>query len=759
MRQVMKIILLASVLAWGLFQSAFAFTPAGPVGNGGDSWQIQSMGFNPLGTPNPAGFGDPFTTGPKNIGEGYRRNTPVMYYTFSQNFVDYFGSNGTNAVAGAFNILNGLTNVDNYSSSLSEFPLQSSALNYQAQALNVYDVKSLTLTSLMMHLGLDDAVRYTWTLHARFHVGTIPCPVGEEYLVTERNLGISPTPLNQVQYTPYVNNSLYDYFIFEDCGTGPDLPVEGMAIPVPDQSLNNYAPVASGTGFGFLVPGQFYTGLTRDDMAGLRYLLQAANVNVESPAAGSLLQSNILGQITTLTTSNLTTLVLASQTNPPAILTNEFPGLVVSSSSNYLVVVATPNIVAYFTNYPGSAAGSPPFLFIATNGYTYSAVTEFADTFANVVTNSYSSNTVVNLQTFSVGRGPTGSAAGSVVTNITDTKEVLTNVPSGEYYIIPPDSCGYSILNPQPAGFPFANTVTTSNLVLTATNTLGGTNAAFAFNQSIVSTFTNHTFAVEPITCSNVPPAAENYEGIEQMQFVHVDWTEYDTIAGQFYTPITNNYTMSMVVKTNNTTTVVIQNFQRVLTTPDFLISAADLTTPGGVENLFSSTDPNWNESNVLPELAGPGTIDPGAEITFNTSGVIVANAWPAISGPENSEAGAAALYGSFDGTTNPPVLYPNGTSISNIESQVFIQFSPLTLPVANNGVPYSVTFSVVGGQSPYTWSVATGSSLPTGLTLSSNGLLTGTITQALGGAYDFVIQMTDSANHVVQRNYTLTIN
>ena len=39
---------------------------------------------------------------PKNIGEEYRRNTPVMYYTFDANFLDYFGSNGVAAVDSAF---------------------------------------------------------------------------------------------------------------------------------------------------------------------------------------------------------------------------------------------------------------------------------------------------------------------------------------------------------------------------------------------------------------------------------------------------------------------------------------------------------------------------------------------------------------------------------------------------------------------------------------------------------------------------------
>src|ERR1700744_3495445 len=113
MRQVMKTILLAALVAMGLLQSASAFTLAGPVGNLSDSWQVTDIGYGPPSD----------DVAPKNLGEEYRRNTPVMYYTFDANFLDFFGSNGMVAVSGAFNILNNLTNVSSYSPTLSEFPL------------------------------------------------------------------------------------------------------------------------------------------------------------------------------------------------------------------------------------------------------------------------------------------------------------------------------------------------------------------------------------------------------------------------------------------------------------------------------------------------------------------------------------------------------------------------------------------------------------------------------------------------------------
>lgn len=57
-------------------------------------------------------------------------------------------------------------------------------------------------------------------------------------------------------------------------------------------------------------------------------------------------------------------------------------------------------------------------------------------------------------------------------------------------------------------------------------------------------------------------------------------------------------------------------------------------------------------------------------------------------------------------------------------------------------GQAYTVTFTAAGGIAPYVWTVATGSTLPAGLTLSAGGVLNGTPTTA--GSYSFGITVTD---------------
>jgi sugar lactone lactonase YvrE len=78
------------------------------------------------------------------------------------------------------------------------------------------------------------------------------------------------------------------------------------------------------------------------------------------------------------------------------------------------------------------------------------------------------------------------------------------------------------------------------------------------------------------------------------------------------------------------------------------------------------------------------------------------------------------------------------------------------TLPAATVGLRYTTQLDAIAGTAPYTWSVSSGT-LPTGLTLSPAGSLSGTPQTA--GAFTFTVSVTDSAAHTATRSYTLTVN
>jgi FtsP/CotA-like multicopper oxidase with cupredoxin domain len=123
--------------------------------------------------------------------------------------------------------------------------------------------------------------------------------------------------------------------------------------------------------------------------------------------------------------------------------------------------------------------------------------------------------------------------------------------------------------------------------------------------------------------------------------------------------------------------------------------------------------------------LLGSATLAP---FTFNFAGVnpgtltLTAKAYTA--------AGATGVSPAVTVTVTVPVPLVISTT------------SPLTAYSLGTGA-YSATLAATGGTAPYTWAVATGSTLPAGLTLSAAGVLSGTPTTA--GSYGFSLQVTDS--------------
>ena len=75
----------------------------------------------------------------------------------------------------------------------------------------------------------------------------------------------------------------------------------------------------------------------------------------------------------------------------------------------------------------------------------------------------------------------------------------------------------------------------------------------------------------------------------------------------------------------------------------------------------------------------------------------------------------------------------------------------PNTLPNGTQGVPYNQTLTAVGGNPPYTFTKSSGT-LPTGLTLASDGTLSGT--PSVAGAFTFIIQAQDGNGDSGFRTY-----
>jgi hypothetical protein len=482
-------------------------------------------------------------------------------------------------------------------------------------------------------------------------------------------------------------------------------------------------------------------------------------MNIEGAGTDTFtfITNNLAHQL--LFSSNLTLLAEAALTNDAPALNALYPDLIITGTTNYFVNEVTTNVIGYFTNLPGTPFPLATLQFVTQR--VTNIVQHFTHTFANIITNTYYTNGRVLILTTNIGPNACepGTPFGLICTNVTVQVQTRPMV-MGDFFIIPTNACGFSIIRTQ-----LVQLLSETNLFLVATNLPGATNVGGQeFSQSLVRYFTNYILDVHLVVCPTDAVALR--QGIERVQFVRRD---FDSLLTRFFYPITNTYTLNAI--TNNT--LFPQRVQRVITAPDFLITASDIgeTDPNndvlpGVGVTRNLGFDNANVAAAYPGLAGPGTIIPGTVFDYSKVGPYYLNQFTDffyqglpgfITGETNQF--QVFVWGSFDGTTNAPVVYPNGTSITNLEYAVLIQISPLGSMLSTGvvGVAYSQQFSATGGQPPYTWGFADGSpGLPPGLNLTLGGTIFGTPTD--DGVFDFMIRLTDAGSRCVDRPFTRTI-
>jgi hypothetical protein len=157
----------------------------------------------------------------------------------------------------------------------------------------------------------------------------------------------------------------------------------------------------------------------------------------------------------------------------------------------------------------------------------------------------------------------------------------------------------------------------------------------------------------------------------------------FDSVLGTTLTPITNAYT-DVVVSTNST--LVVQPVLRPITVPDIIFSAGDLglTAPPNIRTVITrrTGTANWVDNDALngfdevgAEARGPGVIVPSITISFSDqlpSLVSSDNAFLGVGSGEDFSFNTG-YWGSFDGSTNPPVIFSKFRvlSIQQLRSQI----------------------------------------------------------------------------------------
>lgn len=243
-----------SICGLGMFlaRTAFGFTLIGPVA----SWQGTPVQMNL-----PGDIGTP-----QVIGEEYRYTVPVIYYAIDATFADYFGARGIEEVDKAIKMIDDLPKASSMSQDLSEFPVDTARLNYKAASLNLFDLKSTTLSLVLEQLGLLEPTRFTWCLRQFTPAQDCTTTGVADYLIIKRNYD----PVTW-EPTSYINGTLYTFTLI----LGPQC-AYGDAV---EQAVDPLATIANTLADKTLRFGRYFTGLTRDDIGGLRYLYRPTNIN------------------------------------------------------------------------------------------------------------------------------------------------------------------------------------------------------------------------------------------------------------------------------------------------------------------------------------------------------------------------------------------------------------------------------------------------------------------------------------------------
>ena len=108
--------------------------------------------------------------------------------------------------------------------------------------------------------------------------------------------------------------------------------------------------------------------------------------------------------------------------------------------------------------------------------------------------------------------------------------------------------------------------------------------------------------------------------------------------------------------------------------------------------------------------------------------------------------AGSTTISAALSGVSGNTTLTVQGTSLS---------ITTVSLPTGVVNMAYSTSLAASGGTLPYTWSLASGS-LPSGLTLTTNGVITGTPTAA--GTSSFTVRVRDASSQTATKTLGITI-
>ena len=197
-----------------------------------------------------------------------------------------------------------------------------------------------------------------------------------------------------------------------------------------------------------------------------------------------------------------------------------------------------------------------------------------------------------------------------------------------------------------------------------------------------------------------------------------------------------------------------------------FAITVTDKSGAKGTASLAIQVIPS--SLSITTSSLAAGTAGVGYSSTLAATGGTPGYTWSLAAGslppgltlaPNGTISGVPTTRGTSTFTVNVndssnPALTQSATETIVISASP-LQITTSSLPSGSVGAGYSSGLTATGGTAAYTWSITAGS-LPAGLTLASNGTISGTPTT--GATSTFTVSVHDSGNPVQTQSATETI-
>jgi uncharacterized protein YjdB len=395
-----------------------------------------------------------------------------------------------------------------------------------------------------------------------------------------------------------------------------------------------------------------------------------------------------------------------------------------------------------------------------------------------VLTATSSGLTSAATAAFNVAAG-TGSVL-SITSNVPASVAVGTTLPTISVQLLdansnPVTTAGVSVtLSLSPSGTLGGTTSQLTNASGIATFTGLTISAAAGAGYTLVATATN--YANDPSNSFSVTPGA----GVA-LAFVSQPTSE---LAGATITPAV---TVEARDAFGNRATSFISPIAVALTTPGGA-TLGGTTSVNAVAGLATFNTLSVNAGGTFTLTATSGALTPAVSSAFTITppsftlslsrtgsgtGTVTSNPTGISCGADCSEGYASGTtvelsqspatgssFVSWTGctSTNGLLCIVNMTQARSVTASFILNpsITTTTLPLATAGTPYSQTLAVTGGAGPYSWSLAPGDTLATGLSLSSGGLISGTPTAA--GQVGFSVVVTDAGSRTDTQALTLDV-